>query len=660
MASLESFLGPIDPRWVVAGAVLLGVLVLGVVGVWVRRRQAAARRQVEADWSQLREQLLPLATETNFSGEARGYAILRAKAARSQPERLLADADLLAAVIHVALLNGEAAEGERLLDAATTRYPGDPRWSDLGIELLVAKRAADPRSIDRLGEAFRRCPERADWGRRYLALVIAGGPPTAAALHLVAQFQQRHHDLRALQFLADHYEKKKVFNEKSRPFFEAIVEHEKDKVRWHYALARSRHQMGDLAGARQALEQVLRLDPRHQPALEFRRLLQGPPRATAPAAGAGSSIVETPSASPAMHSPAGGGAAPGSPVASPVPVAVHARPEVTVAATTSPGFSGAGARGAPGGSASPMTLASPAGGVTSAVTMAGATSAGAGEAPLAAPGADPSGPAVGLPPRYVRVVELGRGGMGVVYQAFDDILRRPVAIKVLNEALAVSQPGLRDRFLAESRTLAVLDHPSIPKVFDVSVQAPSYIAFEFIAGETLRALINAGELPLSRVVGLGIELAEGFHHATSKGVLHRDIKPDNVLVEPGGRARIVDFGLAQGEGQGHLTQTGVVLGTPWYLAPERLRGEPASVASEIFAYGVTLYETLCRQRPFTGDDVNVVFAQDPRPPREVREECTARLEILILDCINKNPRNRPASFAEVAAELRSIVGGADG
>lgn len=260
-----------------------------------------------------------------------------------------------------------------------------------------------------------------------------------------------------------------------------------------------------------------------------------------------------------------------------------------------------------------------------------------------------------LPPRYVQVVEIGRGGMGTVYRAFDDVLAREVAIKTLNEAIAGSDPELRDRFLGESRILAALDHPSIPKVFDVSVNPPIFIAFEFIRGENLRSLLEPGPLAIDTALKIGGEVAEGLHHVIERGVLHRDIKPENILIDISGRSRIVDFGLAHGAMKAQLTQTGVVVGTPWYLAPERLRGQPATPASEIFAFGVMLFEMICGRRPFTGDDVTVILVQDPPRPRDLRPDCPHRLEVLLLDCISKNPNNRPPDFKEINAELTAMA-----
>jgi len=261
-----------------------------------------------------------------------------------------------------------------------------------------------------------------------------------------------------------------------------------------------------------------------------------------------------------------------------------------------------------------------------------------------------------LPQRYTEVTELGRGGMGVVFKSFDDGLKRWVAIKVLLESDAPNQEELRERFLSESRIMAKLDHPVIPKVFDVSVKPPCYIALEFIEGTDFRTFLNTHpNLPFPEIFRIARDLADGFHHAYERGVFHRDIKPENLMIENTGKIRILDFGLAKFHKQDtHLTQAGLVVGTPWYMAPERLKGEPTNLASEIFSFGVTLYEISVGKRPFEGDDFSVIFFQDPKPIREIRKECPLAFEILVLDCLNKNPANRPASFAEIRAELEKL------
>ncbi len=166
--------------------------------------------------------------------------------------------------------------------------------------------------------------------------------------------------------------------------------------------------------------------------------------------------------------------------------------------------------------------------------------------------------------RYSQVSEMGRGGMGVVYKAFDEVLQRWVAIKTLQESLAESQPEVKRRFLGEARILAALDHGSIPKVFDLSLKPPYYLAFELINGRSLREILNRNQSikDTDTLIHMASEIASALAYAESKSVLHRDIKPENILVDAKGHCFVIDFGLAQFEEQQSLTKTGVVMGTP--------------------------------------------------------------------------------------------------
>ncbi|MBP7634446.1 protein kinase [Candidatus Ozemobacteraceae bacterium] len=546
---------------VFAGCLLAFLLLRFFLHRWRR----ATEERLRIEWQNKRDRLLSLMNSETPSIEQRKEAETLIVAIQAEESRILVDRPLVAALIRGKLLSGDFSKAEKLIKSAAQQHPDTPvQWQDLGIDLLVARKASDPQAIERLQEACIRNPARESWGKRLLSLLTTGTPLSRTAGQAVWTYYEAHHDPRALQYLGDSYEKKKLFSRESLPIFQALADAEKKKVKWQYALARCLYESGDQAGAGQALKLALSLDSSYQPAIEFsQRLTQQ--RSPVPRDGAASPAPQTP--------------------------------------------------------------------VDTAVSDKGSS----------------------LPPRYVQVVEIGRGGMGTVYRAFDDVLAREVAIKTLNEAIAGSDPELRERFLGESRILAALDHPSIPKVFDVSVNPPIFIAFEFIRGENLRSLLEPGPLAIETALNIGGEVAEGLHHVIERGVLHRDIKPENILIDISGHSRIVDFGLAHGAMKTQQTQTGVVVGTPWYLAPERLRGQPATPASEIFAFGVMLFEMICGQRPFTGDDVTVILAQDPPRPCSLRPDCPPRLEVLMLDCISKNPNNRPPDFKEIKAELTATI-----
>ncbi|MFZ5951484.1 MAG: protein kinase domain-containing protein [Candidatus Rifleibacteriota bacterium] len=257
--------------------------------------------------------------------------------------------------------------------------------------------------------------------------------------------------------------------------------------------------------------------------------------------------------------------------------------------------------------------------------------------------------------RYSQVSEMGRGGMGIVYKAFDEVLQRWVAIKTLQESLAESQPEIKQRFLGEARILAALDHGSIPKVFDLSLKPPYYLAFELINGRSLRDILNRNQFikDTDTLFQMATEIASALAYAESKSILHRDIKPENILVDAKGHCFVIDFGLAQFEGQQSLTKTGMVMGTPWYLAPERFRGDPASIASEIYSLGIMLYEMIEGNKPYEGDDINVVLVQEPKAV--TRADIPGSIKVLVGECLSKNPANRPENFKEISQILDDSI-----
>ncbi len=287
-------------------------------------------------------------------------------------------------------------------------------------------------------------------------------------------------------------------------------------------------------------------------------------------------------------------------------------------------------------------------------------------APAASPAASPAGPPgapKGFPPRYTQFTELGRGGNGIVYRAFDQNLQRLVSIKTPRPGdISVED---RQRFVREAQIMASLKHPAILGVFDLSITEPFYICSEYVEGKSLCEIIamkQKNQVLLTRqhavfILKLLRGVALGFDFACRKGILHRDIKPDNILIDKTGRALIIDFGLAIGETSTRLTRTDIVMGTPWYLAPERLSGADATVRSEIYAFGVMLHEALVGSLPYKGNNVACVFAQDPIPVRQAYADLPEELELLLLECLCKNPDNRPESFAQVARTMEEIAAG---
>jgi pSer/pThr/pTyr-binding forkhead associated (FHA) protein len=283
--------------------------------------------------------------------------------------------------------------------------------------------------------------------------------------------------------------------------------------------------------------------------------------------------------------------------------------------------------------------------------------------------------------RYQINQRLGEGGMGMVYQARDLALQRDVAIKVLHTQVA-SLPQFQERFLQEARISARLDHPGIVKVFDFGVQTGLlYIVMEFIPGISLRQRLGEihhqkTSMPLETALAFTIQVADALEYAHHMGVYHRDIKPDNIMLKPRSPAQaahqpvptepvfteqvvITDLGLAKLAEGGVNTITGVSLGTPAYMSPEQLQGQPASPSSDVYALGILLYEQLTLKPPFPvrtlNEAVRRVLEEHPPHPRIVRPDIPEALEDTILCALAKDPQLRFASAGETADALRDIL-----
>jgi hypothetical protein len=261
-------------------------------------------------------------------------------------------------------------------------------------------------------------------------------------------------------------------------------------------------------------------------------------------------------------------------------------------------------------------------------------------------------------PGYEILGELGRGGMGVVYRAAHLQLRRVVALKMI---LAGGHAGSVEvkRFLAEAEAVAALQHPNVVQVFDVGShgQLP-YMALEFVGGGSLADRLKAGPLSPRDAARLLEQVTAGVEAAHRKGVVHRDLKPGNVLLTEEGAPKVTDFGLAKRVEGGRLTQTGAVMGTPAYMAPEQARGEASHVgpSADVYALGAILYECLTGQPPFGGDTpldtILQVIEQDPVPPSQQQPGLPRDLETICLKCLEKDPAKRYASAAALADDLR--------
>src|SRR5918997_4324933 len=261
-----------------------------------------------------------------------------------------------------------------------------------------------------------------------------------------------------------------------------------------------------------------------------------------------------------------------------------------------------------------------------------------------------------LADRFVLEHELGSGGMARVFLGRDEVLDRPVAIKLLDPVHGGTEIG--DRFEREGRTAARLAHPNIVQVYDAGEaeldgKETSYIVMEYIPGGDLKGLIDErGKLPGAELARLGDEVCAGLAHAHERGVIHRDIKPHNILLDENGHAKVSDFGIARALDATQATRTGAYLGTALYSSPEQLRGEKATPKSDIYSLGVTLYQAAVGAPTFTGSPPIEIASQHvsktPVPPRERGADISGNLEALILGCLAKDPDDRPT-----AEEVRS-------
>jgi serine/threonine-protein kinase len=262
---------------------------------------------------------------------------------------------------------------------------------------------------------------------------------------------------------------------------------------------------------------------------------------------------------------------------------------------------------------------------------------------------------------------IGEGAMGIVWKAYDPVLRRYVALKLLSTRVA-KKPAMRERFLREARAAGVLQHPNIVTVYDAGEsEGQLFIAMELVEGRDLSDIIASTEpLPLERKLDIAIEVLEGLHYAHQRGVIHRDVKPSNVRIAPDGGAKIMDFGIARLQ-SGDVEGSAAIVGTPTYMAPEQITNGPISAATDVFAVGCLLYELLSYRKPFEGETVHGVLYQvlttDPKALRTMAPSIPASLERVVMKALNKVPEDRYANadqMQETLSGIRAALSGAGG
>ncbi len=263
--------------------------------------------------------------------------------------------------------------------------------------------------------------------------------------------------------------------------------------------------------------------------------------------------------------------------------------------------------------------------------------------------------------RYRILERLGGGGAGIVYRAEDLKLERTVALKFLSSYRSGNEADQR-RFLREARASSILDHPNICTVYEIDETDDGrlFIAMAFCEGETLKKKIEHGPLPLPEAVSIAAQIADGLAAAHAKGVIHRDVKPANVIVTPGGRLKLVDFGIAKLADQSRLTREGTAVGTAAYMSPEQIRGDEIDARADIWALGVVLYEMVSGASPFAAESdherIRRILSRDPDPLPSLRAGVPLEIERIVSRCLAKDRAERYASMEEMRADFVAAAG----
>jgi len=261
---------------------------------------------------------------------------------------------------------------------------------------------------------------------------------------------------------------------------------------------------------------------------------------------------------------------------------------------------------------------------------------------------------------HYRILErLGGGGMGVVYKAVDLKLDRRVALKFLAGQRGASEEHKR-RFTREARAASALDHPNICTIYEIDETGDGalFIAMAFCEGGTLRDRLDHGPLPVAEAIGIAVQIAAGLGSAHERGIVHRDVKPANVMLTPGGLVKLVDFGIAKLADQSRLTRAGTALGTAAYMSPEQFRGETADPRTDIWSLGVVIYEMVTGRPPFEGaDEMEVargILSRLPRPMAALRPGAPPALERIVTRALAKPPEHRYSRIEEMRADLLAL------
>ena len=280
--------------------------------------------------------------------------------------------------------------------------------------------------------------------------------------------------------------------------------------------------------------------------------------------------------------------------------------------------------------------------------------------PLRAATATPGGllPGDMLANRYRIQRLLGKGGMGAVHLAHDEVLGDVVALKVISSAWAADEAAMVERFKREAASARKVSSPNVIRIHDLGEARPGllYLSMEYVQGRTLAEVITArGLVPMADCVDILGQICTGLEAAHQAGVIHRDLKPGNVLIGERNSVKIIDFGLAKATATDGMTATGMLMGTPYYMSPEQVRGRRVDASSDIYSLGALAYHLVTGRPPFAGENAIAVgfahLSETPAPPRQLRIEISAELDRTIVSALAKEPGGRPRSAAEFRASM---------
>ena len=265
-----------------------------------------------------------------------------------------------------------------------------------------------------------------------------------------------------------------------------------------------------------------------------------------------------------------------------------------------------------------------------------------------------------LESRYQILRELGRGGMGIVFQAYDKQLKEQVAIKVLSPLLS-SDPDALERLKREVSSARRVTHPNVIRIHDISeLNGLHFISMEFFEGMSLKDYIKkTGMLSLMQALNIALQICDALEAAHRQGVIHRDLKSQNVIIGSANQIKIIDFGLARSQSVEGLTATGLIMGTPEYMAPEQVAGKSVDERADIYSLGIILYEMFTGRVPFTGDSAIAVgfkqLKEDPPKPSDINTQLPPEIESVILQALQKNPLSRFLSVGELKSNLEKAA-----